>query len=297
MKSRVIAAGWVLSQLLPLGAESVTVLGDSLTKEYQVTFPGLPGVVDGLDPANPSARNWSEVLHEHRNAHFNLGQFRNSLFNRWPDLRLLGHEYNWAVPGATARAIRNLITGQNMDEITSDPDISDFIPFAPEWAQTAARMTTQVQTQSAAAVLWCGANDLRYGNTDPSTQIGGTDITYQTIYNGDGTGVGNPQPLMDSIRSSLQACAQHLRTARPTLPIVVCAVTHIGFSPAVQANAPTNEARTGRGHHRPAVAERHPAGLDRNHARRGVDRHVFTDRGPHRRGNTQLRRRHVFQPT
>jgi phospholipase/lecithinase/hemolysin len=237
-----------LALTLPLAAvEHVTAIGDSLTKEYQVTFPGLPGIVDGIDPTQPFARNWSEILNERRNAHFDLGVFKNSLFfNRWADLRLLGHEYNWAVPGATARALRNLVTGQDLAEITSDPDFSTFITFAPEWAQTAARLTTQVQTTSAAAVIWCGGNDLRYGNSDPSCQVGGSPITYETIYDGDGTGLGNPQPLMDSIKASLQAVAQHLRTARPGLPIVVCAVPHVGCTPAVQADAPTDAVRTGR---------------------------------------------------
>jgi phospholipase/lecithinase/hemolysin len=248
MKRSLVSLSLTLSLSLPLAAvEYVSAIGDSLTKEYQVTFPGLPGLVDGIDATNPAARNWSEILHERRSAHFNLGVFKNSLFfSRWADLRLLGHEYNWAVPGATARALRNLITGQDLAEITSDPDFSTFITFAPEWNQTAARLTTQVQTTSAAAVIWCGGNDLRYGNSDPSCQVGGTPITYQTIYQGDGTGVGNPQPLMDSIKASIQAAAQHLRTARPSLPIVVCAVPHIGCSPAVQADAPTDPVRTER---------------------------------------------------
>lgn len=248
MKRPLLSLSLSFAMCLPLTAvESVTVIGDSLTKEYQVTFPGLPGLVDGIDATQPFARNWSEILHERRNAHFDLGLFKNSLFfNRWADLRLLGHEYNWAVPGATARALRNLITGQDLNEITDDPDISAFIPFAPEWDRTAARLTTQVQTTSAAAVLWCGGNDLRFGNSDPSCQVGGAPITYKTIYDGNGTGLGDPQPLMNSIKASLQAVARHLRTARPGLPIVVCGVPHVGCTPAVQAEAPTDALRTGR---------------------------------------------------
>ena len=93
---------------LPAAAvEHLTVIGDSLTKEYEITFPGLPVVgVPGIDATNPGARNWAEILHARRNAHFDSGLFRNSLFNRWTDLRLLGHEYNWAIPGATARTLR-----------------------------------------------------------------------------------------------------------------------------------------------------------------------------------------------
>ena len=81
-------------------AQFLTVIGDSLTKEFEVTFPGVPGLVTGFDPAHPGARTWSEILHSRRPAHFSSGIFRNNLFNPWSDLRLLGHEYNWAVPGA-----------------------------------------------------------------------------------------------------------------------------------------------------------------------------------------------------
>ena len=245
----------LLSSILPAFAavgfagavEHLTVIGDSLTKEYQVTFPGVPAAgVEGIDDTNPAARNWAEILHARRNAHFDSGIFRNSLFDRWTDLRLLGHEYNWAVPGATARAIRNLLTGQNLSELTSDPNFSTFILFAPDWDETPARLAAQVQATAGAAVIWCGGNDLRFGNTDPSASVGGTEITYATIYSGNGTGTGNPQPLMTSIRSSIQAIALAVRTAKPTLPIAVVAVPHIGCAPVVQSASPTDPVRTGR---------------------------------------------------
>lgn len=234
--------------LTPVAATAqVTVIGDSLTKEYQITFPGVPPLVSGLDETNPAARNWSEILNESRNEHFDLGAFRNFvIFNQWTDLRLLGHEYNWALPGATARVIRNVVTGQNLDEITGDEVFATLISFAPEWMQTVPRMTAQVQTTSAAAVIWCGANDLQSGNTDPGAQVNGTKISYHTIYNGDGTGAGNPQPLMDSIQASIQAIAQHVRSARPGLPIAVCAVPHIGGTPRMREATPTEPERTGR---------------------------------------------------
>jgi lysophospholipase L1-like esterase len=181
-----------------------------------------------------------------RNANFDSGIFRNSLFDRWSDLRLLGHEYNWAVPGATARMIRNLLTNQNLDENTNDPDLAAFLTFAPDWAQTSARVTAQVQTTAGAVVIWCGGNDLRFGNSDPIASVESTKITYSTIYSGNGTGLGNPQPLIDSLRQSIQAIALHLRNAKPTLPIAVCAVPHIGCAPDVQATSPTDPVRTGR---------------------------------------------------
>lgn len=80
------------------GAQQVLVMGDSLTKEYEAEFPAL-------FPSNPTAwlaRNWVELLHENRNAHFDLGSFS---FYGYP--RITGHKYNWAFPGATTQEIRD----------------------------------------------------------------------------------------------------------------------------------------------------------------------------------------------
>ncbi len=234
--------------VLPAAAvEHLTVIGDSLTKEYEITFPGLPAAsVDGIDTTNPNARNWAEILHSRRNAHFDSGAFRNSLFNLWTDLRLLGHEYNWAIPGATARTLRLLITDPNSPELTADPDLSQLIAFAPQWKELPVRLAQQLQTTSGASVIWCGANDLRFGNTDPSATFGGQPIRYQTIYSGNGTGAGNPQPLMDSIKSNIQEIALTMKAANPALPIAVCAIPHVGCTPDVKQFWPTDPVRTGR---------------------------------------------------
>lgn len=248
MKSSLICGflGLLLASPVP-AAIQLTVVGDSLTKEYEISFPGVPlAGVAGIDPTNPGARNWAEILHARRGDFFHSGSFRNSLLNRWSDLRLLGHEYNWAVPGATARAIRNLITGQNLEEITSDGDFSTFISFAPDWDKTSERMLAQVQASSGAVVIWCGGNDLRFGNDDPATFVNGSPITYQSIYDGDGTGRGDPQPLMNSLKASIQEIAQKIRQASATVPIAICSVPHVGIAPIVKASAPTDAARTGR---------------------------------------------------
>lgn len=81
----------------PAGAAQCLILGDSLSKEYEVEFPALY-------PANPAAwaaRNWAEILHEHRRTWFDLGRFTG-----YTDPRLTGHEHNWAFPGATTTEIR-----------------------------------------------------------------------------------------------------------------------------------------------------------------------------------------------
>ena len=231
-------------------AARLTVIGDSLTKEYAITFPGLvapPFVnIPGIDPLNPSARNWAEILDEQRHAHFDSGLLRGSLFDRWSDLRLLGHEHNWAVPGATSRTIALVLTNPNSTELTSDPDFTTITNFAADWRLSGPRMIAQVQTEAAAAVIWCGGNDLRYGSTDPAARVGGTPITYGTIHAGNGTGLGDPLPLMNSIRDNIRTAALHIRSNAPTRPIAVCAVPHIGCSPIVKSLFPTDPVRTGR---------------------------------------------------
>lgn len=240
----------------PVSAIQLTVIGDSLTKEYQVTFPNitvpLAGIaIAGIDPLNPSARNWAEILDARRNAHFDLGTYKSSILSAWSDLRLIGHEYNWAVPGATARAISLLISNPNSTELTSDPDFAELIAYtnfgiAADWKLSPSRMASQVQTTSEGVVIWCGGNDVRFGNTDPLASFGGSKIRYETIYNGDGTGAGDPLPLMNSIKTSIQTTALFVRGANASIPIAVCAVPHVGCAPEVKALWPTDATRTGR---------------------------------------------------
>jgi hypothetical protein len=238
--------------LAPLAcpAAKLTVIGDSLTKEYRILFPGvnLPPLVQipGLDPTNPNARNWAEILDERRHAHFDSGTLRASVFNPWTDLRLLGHECNWSVPGATARAISLMLTNPDSAELTADPDFTTITNLAPDWKLTPQRFTTQLQSVPAGAVIWAGGNDLRFGNTDPAASFAGKAISYETIYLGDGSGAGNPQPLMDSMAASIRTTALLVRAANPGLPIAICAVPHVGCTPEVRQLWPTDPVRTGR---------------------------------------------------
>lgn len=114
MKLPVTLLLFIAAMTAPMSAvEHVTVLGDSLTKEYQLTFPGLPGLISGIDPTHPAARNWSEILNEQRHEHFDQGVFKGTLFNRWSDLRLLGHKYINDISPASPRPtpIAPLLTG------------------------------------------------------------------------------------------------------------------------------------------------------------------------------------------
>lgn len=82
-------------------AEQCVVIGDSLTKEYEVEFPAL----FPTNPASWDSRNWIEILHERRKTWFDLGEF-----DGYADPRLTGHEHNWAFPGATTTEIKTQLS-------------------------------------------------------------------------------------------------------------------------------------------------------------------------------------------
>lgn len=91
----------LLAWTCPGRAEQCLVLGDSLSKEYEAEFPGL-------FPSNPAAwlaRNWIEILHQHRTDWFDTG-----VWDVYADIRATGHAHNWAVPGATTSELKSIIT-------------------------------------------------------------------------------------------------------------------------------------------------------------------------------------------
>jgi hypothetical protein len=259
---------------MPLGSvlagDKMLVIGDSLTKEYEVTFPGfdqycvsLPVSRPGIDQTNPTARNWAEILHTRRNGAFDMGRtkdlFACPIPDGWDDLRLSGHEYNWAVAGATARFLRNFALASDLDEWESSDQISEVLNIAEfltvrdwklqvrEWRND---MRTLLSNSTDSVVIFCGGNDLKFGNSDPAATdngAGGQKISYGTIYSGDGTGRGNPTNLIDSIRKNIRSLVIDVRNnAGPNVPIVLCSVPHVGATPNVQADGFTNPTRTAR---------------------------------------------------
>jgi phospholipase/lecithinase/hemolysin len=80
-----------------LRAEQCLIIGDSLSKEYEVEFPALYP----QNPASWDTRNWAEILHERRKTWFDLGKM-----NGFADPRLIGHEHNWAFPGSTTTQLK-----------------------------------------------------------------------------------------------------------------------------------------------------------------------------------------------
>ncbi len=148
-----------------LRAEQCLVIGDSLTKEYEAEFPGLyPN-----NPASWQARNWVEILHQHRTDWFDLGTW-----SVYPDPRLTGHRFNWAFPGATTTDIRN--------------QLSSIYNFW--WTNT---LKSQLRTDVQRVVIFAGGND--------------ADSYYANLYNGTvdasvtNTTLGNLQWIINYVRT------------------------------------------------------------------------------------------------
>ena len=184
-----------------LRAEQCLVIGDSLTKEYEAEFPGLyPN-----NPASWQARNWVEILHQHRTDWFDLGTW-----SVYPDPRLTGHRFNWAFPGATTTDIRN--------------QLSSIYNFW--WTNT---LKSQLRTDVQRVVIFAGGND--------------ADSYYANLYNGTvdasvtNTTLGNLQWIINYVRTVNATvpivlvsvphvgCTPKIQLGYPTDPVKTARVT------------------------------------------------------------------------
>ena len=181
-------------------AEQCLVLGDSLTKEYEAEFPGL-------FPTNPAAwqaRNWIEILHQHRTDWFDTGTF-----DTWADIRATGHAHNWAVPGATTGELKSLLTNL-LNQILWVNSLKNHIRFDVE-----------------RVVIFAGGND--------------ADSYYANLYNG----LVGPA-VTNTTLSNLQWLVGWVKALKPSMPIVLVSVPHVGCTPKVQQGYPTHPVYTAR---------------------------------------------------
>ena len=191
----------VLLMSFTLRAEQCLVIGDSLTKEYEAEFPGLyPN-----NPASWQARNWIEILHQHRTDWFDTGTW-----SVYSDPRLTGHRFNWAFPGATTTDIRNQLGS-----------IYNFW-----WTNT---LKSQLRTDVQRVVIFAGGND--------------ADSYYADLYNGavdasvTSTTLGNLQWILDYVRKVNATipivlvsvphvgCTPKIQAGYPTDPVKTARVT------------------------------------------------------------------------
>lgn len=140
-------------------AQQCLVIGDSLTKEYEVEFPVLyPENSDAW-----KARNWIETLHKVRTNWFDLGHF--SVF---PDYRITGHQYNWAFPGATTQEIREKLLSTSW--------------FDKQWQN---ELKSQIRGEVERVVILAGGNDV--------------DSYYDQLYNGKTTATASLNRTRDNL--------------------------------------------------------------------------------------------------
>lgn len=182
-----------------LRAEQCLVIGDSLSKEYEVEFPALYP----RQPAAWKSRNWAEILHERRGAWFDLGRWR-----AFADPRLIGHEHNWAFPGATTSQIRTQLSALRNIWWTRE-------------------LQGQIRSAAERVVIFAGGNDV--------------DSWYPAVYNGAAAG-----RYVNATRDNLQWIVDYVRRVRGTVPIALVSVPHVGCTPDIQRTHPTDRVKTGR---------------------------------------------------
>lgn len=113
-------------------AEKVLIIGDSLSKEYEIEWLGIGGDWWALP-----VKNWCEILDDRRSDWFNFGN--SGTFADW---RLAGHECNWSIPGSET------------------PDWRSLLQVPP------GDLTHQLKQEISRAVVFLGGNDVRVKYSD-----------------------------------------------------------------------------------------------------------------------------------
>lgn len=113
-------------------AEKVLIIGDSLSKEYEIEWLGIGG-----DWWAPPVKNWCEILDDRRGGWFDFGS--SGTFSDW---RLAGHECNWSIPGSETPDWRTLLQAPPGD------------------------LTRQLRQEVGRAVIFLGGNDVRVKYSD-----------------------------------------------------------------------------------------------------------------------------------
>lgn len=118
------------------GAEKVLIIGDSLSKEYEIEWLGIGG-----DPFSRPVENWCEILDNRRGSWFEFGGS-----GTYSDSRLVGHAFNWAIPGSETSDWVSLVKNPPGD------------------------LTNQLKKEVNRVVVFLGGNDVR--------------VKYQDLYDG-----------------------------------------------------------------------------------------------------------------
>ncbi len=177
-------------------------IGDSLTEEYIFEFPFS---APESSPATANTRNWVEILHARRPAHFTMGTY-NSTLGSYLDYRNGGYEYNYGVPSFTAKKWDYFLNASAFDLVKSFEGL------------TALKTREELASDLAdvdAVLIYLGGNDLKSNYTglylDPQ-----------------------PPPYLAEIPTRLRNIHTWVRNNAPSgLPIIVATVPDIGSTPEV----------------------------------------------------------------
>ena len=198
--------------------ETVLVIGDSLSREYQFEFSEFE-----------EARNWVELLAVYRADDFYFGPLEssdlgglafacdlfsldNSVCNAiGEDGELERYRYNWAIPTYSAESYADdLTSGGVFESLLQDLINDDFDDID-------------------SVVVFIGGNDL--------------DRVYSSIYNGNAAATN---AFIASIEEDLEAIIDFVLDDTPAMRMVLVNVPHVGATPEVKASYPTDPLKTTR---------------------------------------------------
>lgn len=198
--------------------ETVLVIGDSLSREYQFEFSEFE-----------EARNWVELLAVHRPDDFYFGPLENSdlgLINTVCDLLDLDNEvcdaigddgeleryrYNWAIPTSSAETYAANLTGGSLFQERFQDFINDDFNDVDS------------------VVVFIGGNDI--------------DSVYGPVYNGN---VSATNDIIERIEEDLEDVIDFVLNDTPTMRMILVNVPHVGATPEVKGDHPTDPVKTGR---------------------------------------------------
>lgn len=183
-----------------------------MTEEYafEVTFSAPDS-----NSSNANVRNWPELFRIFRSTDLDMGPYRTGV--PYGDLRTLGHQYNFGIPGTTTTNWANLINGAWEDD-----------PLGPLYSVTKNAIEEQI-FNTPVVVIMLGANDLKQ--------------EYNDIFNN----TEDPD-FFDDIITRINFIHNWVRAIRGVKPpkVVVCTVPDVGATPQISNiyNIPEKKATT-----------------------------------------------------
>jgi lysophospholipase L1-like esterase len=217
-------------------AEQIVTLGDSLTFAYEAEFGfNVPGTSIG-DGFSNKVRNWVEILNDplYRHDRFDLGArdlVQMDLLFYTLDF-LFRHNNNWAIPGLKVDGLRRFVNGETTLAGLLDPDsvlplLLEFTNFDAVADFPLADLKSQIQNTAERLTFFIGGNDVRE--------------IYGTVYNG-----GSAGTFVEDFISDSAAILDWVLALNPNIQIVVVNVPHIGITPDIKRNYPTDAVKTER---------------------------------------------------